>query len=246
MSSGNSTGERDPFAPPPADAPDRPWQPRAPQPPVGFPEGAEPHQGGSETGGSRPEDGPQPPPHSWGSGRQGWQSGGPSGPWPPAGGPQRRFDPSDPVQRRARYALLSGMWGLFFVIFRTPYLALLLGALALYWGISALRGTPKEPAAPGQQPPGDQAPPPVGQRPVPLPPPGWAMQRPTRPQVPAALGGLVAGGIALAIVASSWALQLTYKSYYDCVSDALTQKAQQGCSTLLPDWMQKLNGIEGG
>jgi hypothetical protein len=50
-----------------------------------------------------------------------------------------RWDPTDPAQRRARYALLSGMWAFFFVLFGWSYVALLLGALALYWGISALR-----------------------------------------------------------------------------------------------------------
>ncbi|AXI77954.1 hypothetical protein [Peterkaempfera bronchialis] len=250
MSSGNSTGERDPFAPPPADAPDRPWQPRAPQPPAGGPQGTQ-----SPGDGGRPDDGspqgrpPVPPPHPW---SPGWQGRPPGSPYPP-GGPQQRYDPTDPVQRRARYALLAGMWGLFFMIFSLPYVGLLLGALALYWGISALRGTAKDPAAAaGQSEPQQQQqqrigqtapPPPAGQRPVPLPPPGWAHSRPPRPQVPAALGGLVTGGVALAMVAASWAVQLTHKDYYDCVSDALTQKAEHSCSTLIPDWLQKYNGV---
>jgi ABC-type Fe3+ transport system permease subunit len=58
-----------------------------------------------------------------------------------------RWDPTDPAQRRARYALLSGMWAFFFVLFSWPYVALLLGALALYWGISSLRARAGEAAA---------------------------------------------------------------------------------------------------
>lgn len=60
-----------------------------------------------------------------------------------------RWDPTDPVQRRARYSLLSGMWAFFFAIFDFPEIALLLGALATYWSISALRAKPKEPSATG-------------------------------------------------------------------------------------------------
>ncbi|MFF4649485.1 hypothetical protein [Streptomyces sp. NPDC001380] len=251
MSSGNSTGERDPFAPPPADAPDRPWQPRTPPPPAGGGTGAD-GPGGSEggrpgEGGDRP-DGPPgrppvPPPHPW---SPGWQ-GRPGGPYP-SGGPQQRYDPTDPVQRRARYALLCGMWGMFFMLFDIPYLGLLLGALAVYWGVSALRGTPRDAAAaaagtgpdgaaPGAAAPGPAAPPPAGQQPAPLPPPGWAAVRPPRPQVPAAVGGLVTGGVALALVASSWAVHLVYKDYYDCMADALTHRAEQSCSTLAPAWV---------
>lgn len=53
-----------------------------------------------------------------------------------------RWDPTDPLQRRARYALLAGMWGFFFGIFGIPSVGLLLGTLAMYWGISALRAKP--------------------------------------------------------------------------------------------------------
>lgn len=256
MSSGNSTGERDPFAPPPADAPDRPWQPRAPQPPAGGPgdgpgQNPPPHGEGDRPGNGTPPGGrpPVPPPHPWSPGWQGRPPGGPMGPYPPSG-PQQRYDPSDPVQRRARYALLAGMWGLFFMIFSLPYVGLLLGALAIYWGISALRGTPRDQSATAEagssapSPAGRPAPPPTG-RPVPLPPPGWPGPRPARPQVPAALGGLITGVVALAIVAASWGVQLAYKNYYDCVSDALTQKAQHSCVKLIPDWLQRWNGVSG-
>ncbi|WP_432445662.1 hypothetical protein [Streptomyces rapamycinicus] len=67
----------------------------------------------------------------------------PSGPGGP-GGP--RWDPNDPAQRRARYALLSGMWAFFFALFSLPQIALLLGVLALYWGISSLRAKPRRTA----------------------------------------------------------------------------------------------------
>ncbi|MER7761706.1 hypothetical protein [Streptomyces sp. NPDC097619] len=68
------------------------------------------------------------------------------GPGQGPGGPgASRWDPTDPAQRRARYALLAGMWGVFFSMFGIPEMSLLLGALALYWGISAIRA--KIPAA---------------------------------------------------------------------------------------------------
>ena len=244
-------GERDPFAPPPADTPDRPWQPRAPWPSAGGPGPSGPQGTGGGSGGSGGDGAegrrlrrgrrggpggepptravlhsgtPVPPPHTWASsGRQG-EPGGPFGPYQP-NGPQPRFDPSDPVHRRARYALLSGMWGLFFGIFGFLYIALLLLGCSRSTGASAhCVGPPcdevplprrgalgtagtgsggqggQTPGAPGRSvygPAGEQpsvvAPPPTGQRPVPLPPPGWGQPQPyrsTRPQVPAALGGL--------------------------------------------------------
>jgi len=41
------------------------------------------------------------------------------------------------------------MWAFFFVLFDFPEIALLLGALAVYWSISALRAKPKDASAPG-------------------------------------------------------------------------------------------------
>jgi len=196
MSSGDNTGERNPFAPPPADAPDQPWQPRTPQqPPAEQPEGEEDH--------------PQvPPPHPWSPGyRGGW-----SGPQQP----QPKFDPNDPVQRRARYALSAGMAGLFCVVTDIAYVALLLGALALYWGVSALRA-PRPAAAEGAGLP-------VGPQPV-------------RPQTPAAIGGLVTGGVTVLVVLSFLAFSLYYNDYVTCVSDALTAEAQQSCSDLGPKFL---------
>lgn len=238
MSSGNSTGERDPFAPPPADAPDRPWQPRAHQ---GRPEdsGGDDHEdegkgGAPENGGSgrpRPE---VPPPHPWSPGWQGRDPRGLMGPYQP--GPQVRFDPNDPVQRRARYALLTGMWGLLFALVQRLDVALLLGSLALYWGISSLRGTPEGAGSDAGKDTGSGAGKGAARdgatgsaAPVPAAPsPG----RPGHPQASAALVGLVSGGVALAVTATFWTGTLTHKAYYDCQADALTQQALHSCSKL--------------
>ncbi|MFE2374768.1 hypothetical protein [Streptomyces sp. NPDC059398] len=152
-----------PFAPPPADRPEQPWRPRQPQHPAGGDgngggsgsgegdggDGSSPsdssshgrggqwspvqpgrHDGGFGGGPQRPAGGPDDP----GNGRNGGQ-GGP--------GPSLRWDPKDPAQRRARYALLAGMWAFFFALFNLPEIGLLLGALAVYWGVSALRAKPQ-------------------------------------------------------------------------------------------------------
>jgi ABC-type Fe3+ transport system permease subunit len=131
-----------------------------------------------------------------------------------------RWDPTDPAQRRARYALLSGMWAVFFALFTWPYVALLLGALALYWSISSLRAKPR-----GQDP----------DSPAPAQPQG-------RPQTTAAVGGLVTASLALALVAASFTVQLVYRDYYTCVDDALTHEAKQTCQQLLP---HELRGVLG-
>jgi hypothetical protein len=227
-------GSRDPFAPPPKDAPDRPWQPRkqpAHPPQRGY--ANENPQGRSGT--PEDEDGhsdepqrPVPPPHPWSPGHQG-RPQQPLGYGPMPQGP--RFDPSDPVQRKARYALLSGMWGIFFLILSVPYATLLLASLALYWSISALRGTPKKPV-----PPTAPTPTPYG----PVPP--YA----NRPQVPAAVGGLIASVVGLSLVAVVFGVQLYYKNFYDCQSAALTQKASDACATSVsprpPDWLVQYSG----
>lgn len=66
--------------------------------------------------------------------------GRPPGGAPPtgSGGRGMRWDPTDPLQRHARYALHAGVWSLFFALFSLPEVALLLSALSLYWGIHAL------------------------------------------------------------------------------------------------------------
>lgn len=141
MSSGRGHEQDNPFAPPAENAPEQPWQPRRPEQP-------------SDSGDERPTPTPPPPPPAWGgqwSERQpGRQDGGygdrPGGGY---GGGRRpdgpRFDPTDPAQRRARYAMICGMWGLFFALFLGwTYVGLLLGALALYWSVNALRMKPEE------------------------------------------------------------------------------------------------------
>ncbi|BFO14668.1 hypothetical protein SHKM778_10560 [Streptomyces sp. KM77-8] len=111
------------------------------------------------------------------------------------------------------------MWAFFFGLFSWPYVALLLGALALYWGISALRAKPaaKDPDSPAPEQKG-------------------------RPQTTAAVSGLVTGSLALALVAASFAAQLVYSDYYTCTQDALTQDARQACDNLLPDQLRGLLG----
>ncbi|MGW7441692.1 hypothetical protein [Streptomyces sp. NPDC054849] len=140
-----------------------------------------------------------------------------------------RWDPTDPIQRRARYALLAGMWGFFFGIFAIPSVGLLLGALALYWGISALRGKPA-PATPSTA----AGTPDTAS--TPSAPAGLAALGPAaRPQRTAAVSGLVTASLAILLAMSSYALQLVYKDFYVCRDDALTQSAELQCNTLLPD-----------
>lgn len=198
--------EDNPFAPPPEGTPDRPWQPR--------------HPSGGDGGGRTPWG------RNWSDRQPGRSPGGfgerPRGPEGPGGGPQGpgpRWDPTDPAQRRARFALLSGMWAFFFALFSWPYVALLLGALALYWGVSALRAKPRTPD-----------------------PDSPAPEQTARPQTTAAVSGLVTASLALALVAATFAAQLVYNDYYTCTNDALTQEARQSCTDLLPEELRGLLG----
>jgi hypothetical protein len=222
----SGSGQDDnPFAPPPEGTPDRPWQPRRPEGREGG-DDAPQGDGGRSPWGSHWSD--QQPGRS--SGNFGERPGGPSGPsgqggpeGPGGGGPGQggmRWDPTDPAQRRARYSLLSGMWAFFFALFSWPYVALLLGALALYWGGSALRakprtGDPDTPAVPESQ---------------------------ARPQTTAAVSGLVTASLAIALVAAMFVAQLAYKDFYTCTNDALTNEAKQSCNQLLP---KELRGFLG-
>ncbi|MFD3550312.1 hypothetical protein ACFWUW_32810 [Streptomyces sp. NPDC058655] len=147
------------------------------------------------------------------------------------GGPAR-WDPTDPIQRRARYALLAGMWGFFFGIFGIPSVGLLLGALALYWGITALRGKPVAAAAGGAERPAGSA----ATTPAAAPQGGLAaLGDAARPQRTAAVSGLVAASLAILLAMSSYALQLAYKDFYVCRDDALTSAGELECNDLLPD-----------
>lgn len=232
MSSGRGHEQDNPFAPPPENAPEQPWQPRRPQ---------QPSDSGEQSPTPTP---PPPPPPSWGgqwSERQPGRQDGGLGDRPGGGGygGQRpegsRFDPTDPAQRRARYALICGMWGLFFALFLGwTYVGLLLGALALYWGVNALRMKPEERAkaraeAAALLAEGGATPPP--QRPI---------DPRSKPQRPAAVGGLVMGGLALSVVAATFTTQLVYKEYYTCTRDALTSQSRDACQDLLPSPVREL------
>ncbi|MGW2957227.1 hypothetical protein ACWDGI_01895 [Streptomyces sp. NPDC001220] len=196
-----------PFAPPPEGSPDKPWQPRRP---AGDGDQESPwgsqwsdRQPGRQSGGfgQRPDE----------SGPGGGGQGGP-------GGPGMRWDPTDPAQRRARYALLSGMWAFLFALFGWPYVALLLGALGIYWGVSAIRARPRSPEE------------------------AAANANAGRPQTTAAISGLVTASLALALVAATFTAQMVYRDYYTCVSDSLTNEAKQSCDHLLPKELRTILG----
>ncbi|NEB10640.1 hypothetical protein G3I32_17605 [Streptomyces coelicoflavus] len=209
-----ATDKDNPFAPPAEGTPDRPWQPR-------HPSGDGDSQGDgarSPWGGQWSDRQPGRSPGGFGD-RPGGSGGGPEG---SGGGSGPRWDPTDPAQRRARYALLSGMWALFFALFTWPYVALLLGALALYWGISALRTKPRAASDPDTPaPPADQT---------------------GRPQRTAAISGLVTSSLAIVLVAASFGAQLIYSDYYTCREDALTHAAEQSCERHLPEQLRDLLG----
>ncbi|WP_329282132.1 hypothetical protein [Streptomyces sp. NBC_00691] len=240
-----STDDNNPFAPPPEGRPDQPWQPRRP-------EGSDDESSGG-SGSSGPSDGrwsPRQPGRSddgFGGGpeRQGGGQGGPEGgpgqdgPGQGGGGRGLRWDPTDPAQRRARYAILAGMWAFFFAIFEIPELALLLGALGVYWAISSLRTKPKpsDELSPTSQPPAGAASQPSGQAPgQPLGRPSGqgATAAPLRSMRTAAISGLVAASVALMIVAVGFTMQLVYSDFYECRDDALTHAGQLACNDLLP------------
>lgn len=258
--SGSSSGSSDdnPFAAPPEDRPDQPWQPRHPS----HTPGNHSNGGNGDSGEGRPDDRPV-----WGSqwsdrqpGRQsggfGGRPGGTGGPGGQGGGPEGspgglRWDPTDPAQRRARYAVLGGMWAFFFALFDFPEIALLLGALSVYWSISALRGGPRKTPAAGAAGTGtgaaadasgpDRTPAPA----QPGTPPGapGAAQYAGRQQTTAAVSGLVTALLALAIVATGYTVQLVYRDYYTCVNDALTKSAAVSCNDKLPDPLEPFFGV---
>ncbi|MGW0813537.1 hypothetical protein ACWD00_09855 [Streptomyces viridiviolaceus] len=219
---GGGTQEDNPFAPPPEGTPDSPWQPRHPAGGDGSQDG-DGSQGGGRSPWGRQWSDRQPGRSSGGFGER---PGGPgSGPEGPGGGAGPRWDPTDPAQRRARYALLCGMWALFFALFSWPYVALLLGALSLYWGISSLRAKPRAATDPD--------------RPAP------ASDPVVRPQRTAAVSGLVTSSLAIVLVAASFTAQLVYRDYYTCRSDALTSEAKQSCSRHLPEELRGVLGTDG-
>ncbi|MEV6792533.1 hypothetical protein AB0M87_11130 [Streptomyces sp. NPDC051320] len=235
-----------PFAPPPEDRPEQPWQPRHPANGDEESSSSEPsspgrgsqwspvqpgrQDGGFGSGPQRPKSGPNEP-----DGGQGGK-GGP--------GPGLRWDPTDPVQRRARYALLAGMWAFFFALFNLPQVGLLLGALAVYWGVSSLRAEPRQRAGghPALHPRTDATARPTGPPAAPAAPGPYPGS--SKPQITAAVSGLVTAGLALLIVALTFTSQLVYRDYYTCVHDSLTKQGQLACNSHLPDSLVPILGTK--
>jgi hypothetical protein len=116
------------------------------------------------------------------------------------------------------------MWAFFFALFSWPYVALLLGALSLYWGISALR-------APQPRNPDPNTPAPVQK-----------VQN-GRPQTTAAVSGLVTASLAIALVAAGFTAKLVYSDYYTCTNDALTNEAKHACTEYLPEELRGVLGV---
>lgn len=232
-----------PFAPPPAGRPDQPWQPRHPSGSDG--KGEDEGSGGRSSWGSQWSN-KQP---GRGGGGFGGRSGsnGPGGKGGPDGGPSgMRWDPTDPVQRRARYALLGGIWSVFFALFDFTEIALLLGALSVYWAVSSLRAEPKSPTTPdrtavgaatgaGVPAAGDGGASPAAAT-------GRTGER--RPQTTAAISGLVTALLALIIVITTYTVQLVYRDYYTCVNDALTKSGAVACNDRLPKPLEPLFGVK--
>ncbi|MFE7044740.1 hypothetical protein ACFU9X_36570 [Streptomyces atratus] len=258
-----------PFAAPPEDRPDQPWQPRHPSDAKNG-NGNNQGNGGRGNGDGSPEGDSSDDRPVWGSqwssrqpGRQGGGfggrpggQGGPNGQRGPGGSSGGlRWDPTDPAQRRARYALLCGMWAFFFALFDFPEIALLLGVLAVYWSISSLRAKSNGASAPGSAgAPGTAAAsgtPAVGPLQgsgsgrVPASTPGTpAAPGYGRQQTTAAVSGLVTALLALSIVATTFTVQLVYRDYYTCVNDALTKSGQLACNDLLPKPLEPFFGVK--
>lgn len=257
-----STDDNNPFAPPPEGRPDQPWQPRRPTNDSSSSSADSSGSSGSSGSSDSPEDGSDRPDQSgrsgwgsqWSSHQPGRSSGGgfgrrpgnQNGPTGPNGGGQKgpgggspgglKWDPTDPAQRRARYALLAGMWAFFFVLFDFPEIALLLGALAMYWSISSLRAKPAAQRSAAAAAMTTSAALPQA--------PASPSTYPGKPQITAAVSGLVMASIALVIVAASFTAQLVYRDYYTCVNDALTKSGQLSCNELLPDPLRGVIGVK--
>ncbi|QXE35127.1 hypothetical protein KQY30_13460 [Streptomyces sp. GMY02] len=262
-----SPSDDNPFAPPPEGRPDQPWRPRRPEGGPGDGGSGSDRSGWGSQWSSRQ---PGRSPDGFGSrpgGRDGQngRDGGQDGPEGGRGG-GLRWDPTDPIQRRARYALLGGMWAFFFALFDFPEIALLLGSLALYWGASALRNKPADgssrdgrdgrqnPALTGAASRNTAGTPTAtaGTAAQPAPAPGHTAGAPfpsassasNRQQTTAAVSGLVTAGIALAIVAATFTVQLVYRDYYTCLNDALTKTGQLSCNDELPRSLVPVFGVK--
>ncbi|WP_369216219.1 hypothetical protein [Streptomyces flavofungini] len=242
---GTGKDDDNPFAPPPEGTPDRPWQPRGDGTGGGSGSDSEDGSGRNSPWGSQWSD-RQPGRSEGGFGERpgrrdnsGQEEPGKSG---NGGGP--RWDPTDPAQRRARYALLSGMWAFFFALFGWRYVALLLGALALSWAIQSLRARPRtpDPTAPATAAPGTASRGTASRGTASRGTASRGTASPTRPQTTAAISGLVTGALALLMVAATFTAQLVYQDYYTCVDDALTSTSKQSCEDLLPKQLRPLLG----
>ncbi|MFG3096083.1 hypothetical protein [Streptomyces sp. NPDC048202] len=211
---GGDRKDDNPYAAPPEDRPDQPWRPRHPEGHEGHGHEGQEGSGDSRWGSQWSDRQPGRAPGGFGE-RPGAGPDGQGG----GGTSKQRWDPTDPAQRRARYALLSGMWAVFFVLLGWPYVSLLLGALALYWGGSSLRAKPRAPS-----------------------PDEPAAAQSVRPQTTAAIAGMVTAALALVLVGAFFTVQLVYRDYYTCVNDALTQQSKQSCDQMLPE---NLRGVLG-
>ncbi|MFE2594948.1 hypothetical protein ACFXCZ_00370 [Streptomyces sp. NPDC059396] len=270
-SGGSSDTDDNPFAPPPEGRPDQPWRPRHPEGGTGDGGSGSDRSGwGSQWSSRQPGRSPdgfgsRPGGQNGRDGQNNGRDGGQDGPEGGRGG-GLRWDPTDPIQRRARYALLGGMWAFFFALFDFPEIALLLGSLALYWGVSSLRNKPAD-ASPGAGRDSRQNPALTGAASRTTPstpdaPSGTAAQRApvpghtagapfpaassaaSRQQTTAAVSGLVTAGIALAIVAATFTVQLVYRDYYTCLNDALTKTGQLSCNDELPRSLIPVFGVK--
>ncbi|MFJ8850209.1 hypothetical protein [Streptomyces sp. NPDC102437] len=256
--------DENPFAAPPENRPDQPWQPRRPSN-TGNGNGGGNGDDSSEGGSS--EDRPawggqwssrQPGRQSGGFGGRPGGQGGSNGQGGPEGSPGGlRWDPTDPAQRRARYALLGGMWAFFFALFDLPEVALLLGALSVYWAISSLRAKPRSASATAADGSGRASDPArasgpdratgaaaAGRAPAAGSAPGAPATPGGRQQTTAAVSGLVTALLALSIVATTYTMQLVYRDYYTCVNDALTKTGQLSCNDLLPKPLEPFFGVK--
>ncbi|WP_052708745.1 hypothetical protein [Streptomyces sp. NRRL S-495] len=98
------------------------------------------------------------------------------------------------------------------------YVALFVGALAIVWGVSAMRA-PRPSATDGGTPA------PTGT--------GVGTQNPL---TPAALAGILTGAMTVVFVSSVLGLALYYNDYVTCVQDSLTSSGADGCDRLAPQW----------
>jgi hypothetical protein len=55
-----------------------------------------------------------------------------------------------------------------------------------------------------------------------------------KPQRTAAISGIVAGSLAMLLVAATYTIHFVYQDYYSCTRDALTSSSRAACADLLP------------